>query len=125
MKSQQECHAALCAGKTLIHDYGGKTKYSECGVMIRQTLDGKWAPYTYTFLDFTFWEIYEEPNPSATYDEAVAAKAVRIYGDENVKFPETPYERANPTHEESYWPSSIVALFNLAEARGYRMEVVE
>lgn len=124
MKSQKECHEALCAGKTLINRDGDKIRYNEGGLQIIQLRSSaKWVQDSRYFHNHKDWAIYEAP--SATYDEAVKAKAVRIYGDGNVKFPETPYKRVNPTHEESHWPPSIVALFHLAEAHHYRMEVVE
>ena len=66
MKTQRECHEALCAGKTLINIYGALYKYSEEGVLVRRlSRSSDWEKFTYIFLEPENWEIYEEPKPKA------------------------------------------------------------
>lgn len=66
------------------------------------------------------WQIYEEPKPKVTYEEAVAARVVRIY------WP----EKAGHTSFHDYyrgngWFVDTMTYFDLADRKGYRMEVVE
>lgn len=69
---------------------------------------------------FSDWELYEEPKPKATYDDAVAAREVLIYW---------PSQSNEPGGElliiGSGWDPITLAKFDLADRRGYRMAVVE
>lgn len=131
MKNQRECHETLCAGKTLIHDDGTKSKYDESGVMVSNTFDGKWTPYGHTFLDFAFWQIYEEPSASyeessATYEEVVEAKTVRVYWPDGVATKQRTYTRYyHFALEQALWDDVNLLIFDLASRRHYRMEVIE
>lgn len=125
MKTQQECHEALCAGKTLIRNTGTKVKYNEYGCQVslpEQFID--WTVSDYSFKYPQEWEIDEEPKPSATYDEAVKAKCVRIYWVGMVEEQHGPqeYERCPDTNT---WYKGTLKDFAFAADKGYRMEVVE
>ena len=64
MKTQRECHEALCAGKTLIDIYGTLHKYNEDGDLVRRCPhDSDWEKFTYLFIDPENWAVYEGPKP--------------------------------------------------------------
>jgi hypothetical protein len=123
MKTQRECHEALCAGKTLIDQHGALSEYNEDGVLVlRPSPDSDWERHPYLFSVPENWAIYEEPKPKVTYDDAVAAREVLIYWPSEG-------DRISPagtyTKEGSRWTGFELAVFDLADRKGYRMEVVE
>lgn len=123
MKTQRECHEALCAGKTLIDIFGTLTKYNEDGVLVRRIPpNSEWQKQSYIFCAPENWEIYEEPKPKVTYDDAVAASVVRICwpseGDRISPWVET-------LTKGSRWTGVALAVFDLADRKGYCMEVVD
>ena len=63
MKSQKECHEALCEGKTLIYKTGSKIKYNAAGMIICKRIGAKnWKEDAFPFTIPGDWEIYEEPS---------------------------------------------------------------
>ena len=121
MKTQRECHQALCEGKTLIQRDGTKVKFDDKGDMVACFAIGvSWSRESYTFKHPELWEIYEEPKPSASYEEAVAAKKVLIHWP-----PETYYRSPGECTKGEGWSPLQLMDFDLAARRHYRMEVVE
>ena len=117
MKTQRECHEALCAGKTLINIYGALYKYSEEGVLVRRlSRSSDWEKFTYIFLEPENWEIYEEPKPKATYEDAINNLSKVI-----IELPIGTVPNFHIRIEEVV----KLLLADLAERKGYRMEVIK
>jgi hypothetical protein len=125
-----EAMRALCDGKKVRQAEWAKGDFVTMNIVGRVTNNngGSIDINKYSAYD---WEIYEEPKPKVTYDDAMAARVVRIYWpcEGDIVSP------AGTRIKGSWWAEAItkgsgwtgveLALFDFAERKGYRMEVVE
>lgn len=118
--NKREAIRAMCDGKKVRREFwhdAGFLKMDEDGGIVDE--DG-FADDINEHNDDDDWQIYEEPKPKVTYEDAVAAKVVRIY------WPPEASPNTNKKYDRGQgWMLSEFMAFDLADRKGYRMEVVE
>lgn len=127
--NKREAIRAMCDGKKVcreVWDDGGFLQMDENGQVIHE--DG-FADDINDYYDADDWQIYEEPKPKVTYEDAVAAKTVRIYWPDFVWQPDgfITYHREHESFGNNIkkWCVTSLRAFDLADRKGYQMEVVE
>lgn len=123
--NKREAIRAMCDGKKVCRNAWGVGEFlsmAENG----QIFDENNAEQAFNdYYDSDDWQIYEEPKPKVTYDEAVAARVVNIYWPNHIRPVTYHREYTQFGCAEKIWCVQNLSAFDLADRKGYRMEVVE
>lgn len=118
--NKKEAIRAMCDGKKVYRETWGRKQFLEMGENGRIFDEDGRKQDINDFEVVNDWEIYEEPKPSATYDEVIKAQKVVIHWP-----PESLYKQPQDYCRGDGWTEITLIIFHLAEAHHYRMEVIE
>lgn len=120
MENQKEIYEALVSGKILTNKNDNTLiiKLDEQGHLITKRKSPGWKRENWYFEKPENWKIYEEPKKPVTYEDAIEAKKVRVY------FPKV--EGISHVYTKNlFWTFNELLVFDLAERKNYKMEIIE